>query len=339
MFSVASRVTVCLLLCMTIGCNAQQPPATAALSPEQKSRIEMHLRARYKRIPTDVEFIYGERKASQFAGYDVLPVTLSKGERKSTLEFLISEDGKSLVPLESNPADKLLMSKDGKEFVVAEKIDISHDIEVANRPVRGNANAKVTIVNFDDFQCPFCAQMHQTLASDVPRVYGDKVKVIYKDYPLTQIHPWALHAEVNANCLNDQSADAYWSYADYVHANQQNVSKNDKGEKRPLIEQQHKLDEIAADYGKQHKLDMTKLNACIQKQDESAVRASMKEGDDLGVESTPTLFINGERIEGVMPFEAMRGVIDHALQQAGVPLPEEKAGNDKKPAADAKTQK
>ena len=79
-------------------------------------------------------------------------------------------------------------------------------------------------VNYDDFECPFCSRMHQTLFPELFKEYGDRVTFIYKDFPLAEIHPWATHAAVDANCLAAQNKDAYWDFADYIHANQGEVN-------------------------------------------------------------------------------------------------------------------
>jgi len=139
------------------------------------------------------------------------------------------------------------------------------------------------------------------------------VKVVYKDYPLTSIHPWAMHAAVNANCLASQNNDAYWEFADYAHANQKAIN----GEKRDIKEEYEKLDQVTQEIGKKHSIDIAKLNACVKKQDEAPVRASMAEGDKLGVDATPTLFVNGERLFGAVPEAELRSVIDRALKDAG----------------------
>ena len=97
--------------------------------------------------------------------------------------------------------------------------EIMKKIDVSGRPTRGNKDAKVTIVNYDDFECPFCSRMHATLFPGLFKEYGDRVLFIYKDYPIEEIHPWAMHAAVDANCLAAQNNDAYWEYADYLHGN------------------------------------------------------------------------------------------------------------------------
>ena len=144
-------------------------------------------------------------------------------------------------------------------------------------------------VNFDDFECPYCSRMHQTLFPEIFKEYGDRVTFIYKDYPLTEIHPWAIHAAVDANCLAAQNVDAYWDFADYIHANKHEVDS------KPADARFDALDKMTMLQGQKHNLDTATLQSCVKAQNEDAVRASMKEADGLGVNATPTLFINGQQ--------------------------------------------
>ena len=248
-------------------------------------------------LPSSLEVSVGKRGPSEIPGYDVVPVTLSSNSHTSTHQFLISKDDKTLIEWE-----KLDISK-----------DLMDTINTEGRPERGNKDAKVTIVNYDDFECPYCSRMHQTLFPDLMKSYGSQVKIIYKDYPLVEIHPWAMHAAVDANCLAAQNGEAYWEFADYIHANQKQIN----GEKRDIDQEYGRIDQLTRDLGSKHKLDASRLDACIKKQDDSVVRASMKEGDKLGVGATPTMFVNGERIEGVVSEAALTSVIDRALKDAG----------------------
>lgn len=126
-----------------------------------------------------------------------------------------------------------------------------------------------------------------------------------------------MRAAVNANCLAAQSAEVYWQYVDYLHGHGQEIT----GEDRNLIKSNAALDRIARDLAAVAHLDDAKLNACIAKQDETAIRASMAEADKLGINGTPALFINGERIDGALPQEVVWTVIDRALREAGVEPP------------------
>jgi protein-disulfide isomerase len=143
------------------------------------------------------------------------------------------------------------------------------------------------------------------------------VRILYKDYPLYEIHPWANHAAVDAGCLAAQDAGAFWDFADYVHFNQAEI----KGEKRKIEAQFAALDQAAVDQGRKHKLDLDKLQFCIQKQDDAAVKVSVKEAEELGVNSTPNLFINGAKVDWAASEEEMRSFLDQALRDAGEPVP------------------
>jgi protein-disulfide isomerase len=137
---------------------------------------------------------------------------------------------------------------------------------------------------------------------------------------LVEIHPWAVHAAVDANCLAAQNPDAYWDFADYIHANQHEVSN----EKTPTA-RYDALDRLTMLQGQKHNIDTVRLQSCIKAQDDSAVKASMKEADAIGVEATPTLFINGEKIDGAVPPSELRAALDRALKDANLPVPDHAA--------------
>ncbi len=155
--------------------------------------------------------------------------------------------------------------------------------------------------------------MHQSLFPSTMEHYKDKVRFIYKDDPLTELHPWAMHAAVDANCLAAQSSDVYWTYVDYLHSHGQEIT----GEDRNLTKSDAALDRIARQEATLAKLDASKLDACLAKQDETQVRASAKEAEALGVDGTPALFVEGERVAGAVPEDQVWKVIDRALRAAG----------------------
>lgn len=276
------------------GCRAQSA-GTATLPAEVLRRVQTEIRSRYS-VPPQVEIQVAAPEASDVPGYDKLMVTFIHDSKRTSFDFLISKDRKMLARLEKIDISQDLMSK----------------INVKGRPVRGSTSGKVEIVNFDDFQCPFCARMHQTLFPYLLQTYGDKVTVVYKDYPLVEIHPWAMHAAIDANCLADQNGTAYWDFADYVHANAKAIAG---GSQQDAFAN---LDNAASAQATKYHLDLSKAEACFKKQDESAVRASMAEADKLGVDSTPTMFINGEKVSGALSQEQLRAIVDRALTEAGV---------------------
>jgi protein-disulfide isomerase len=300
------RLAFLALLLICLGCSAQSPPATSAGAiPDISRAIEREVRAHYSLSP-DVKVTLGPLRSSEFPNYDALTVTFVSPNKKQDFEFLLSHDHKTLVRI-----TKMDLTSDPYA-------DIMKKIDVTGRPQRGDKNAKVTVVNYDDFECPYCSRMHSTLFPGIFKEYGDRVVFIYKDYPLEEIHPWAVHAAVNANCLAAQNNDAYWDYADTLHGNQDAIKA--KGRDGWNAE----LDRLASAQGQRHNLDVSKLQACVKAQDEKAVRASMREGESVGVEATPTMFVNGQKLDGAVPADEVRVALDRALKDAGVAPPEHK---------------
>jgi protein-disulfide isomerase len=287
-----------LLLAICVGCVAQ------SAAPDLAKKIERQVRSHY-RVPAEIPVMVGSPAPStEFPNYDSLIVTIDSGERKQDLTFLISKDRNSLMRL-----SQFDLRKDPYAETMSK-------IDVRGRPTRGVAGSKVVVVNFDDFECPFCSRMHQTLFPEILKEYGDRVTFIYKDYPLVEIHPWATHAAVDANCLASQNGDAYWDFADYIHSNQQEVG----AEKTPAA-RLDALDKLTMLQGQKHSLDVVKLQACVKAQDETAVKASMKEAEALGVEATPTLFVDGQKIDGAVSVRQVRAALDLALKDANLPVP------------------
>ena len=284
-----------LLICL--GCSAQLAPT------ELSQRIERQLRVEYN-VPATVKVLISSPKASEFANYDAITVTFDGDSKKQTYNFLVSKDQKTLIRM-----TKMDLTKDPYAEVMKK-------IDVKGRPVRGNPNAKVTVVSYDDFECPFCSQVHRTLFPELLKEYGDRVAFIYKDFPLSEIHPWAIHAAVDANCLGAQSADAYWEFADYIHSNQQLVNQ-EKGRDNQFAA----LDKVVLSEANKFKLDTPTLQACIKDQKDDSVKASVKEGESLGVTGTPTMFVNGQMMDGAHPTAEIRALFDSALQQAGAQAP------------------
>jgi protein-disulfide isomerase len=242
--------------------------------------------------------------SSEVPGYDSVAVKLDDGGKQKDYTFLLSKDRATMLRV-----TKFDLNKDAYS-------DLMSKIDVTGRPSRGAKGAKVVVVNFDDFECPFCSRMHETLFPEILKEYGDRVTFIYKDYPLAEIHPWAIHAAVNAGCLAAQNGDAFWDFADYIHANKQVIDSGRTPDARLDV-----VDKMALMQGQRHNVDVPKLQACLMAQNEDQVRASMKEADSLGVNATPTLFINGQKIDGAVPINELRAALDTALRDAGQPVP------------------
>ncbi len=281
---------------LTVGCRAQSTPPSGP-DPSLNRRIEILVRSQYE-MPADVTISIGARTPSEFTGYETLPVTITHGSKSQVVNFLISTDNTKLVHLDTFDLTK----------------DPADAIPIAGRPIRGNPTAKVTVINFDDLQCPYCARLHQELFPATLEHYKDQVRFIYKDDPLTEIHPWAMHAAVDANCLAAQSSDVYWTYVDYLHAHGDEITGSD----RDLQKSFGALDRIAHQEATLGKLGETVLNTCMAKQDETQIRASAKLAEDLGIDGTPAVYVNGERVNGgAVPQNELWIAIDRALRAAG----------------------
>lgn len=285
-----------LLIGLTAGCKAQTAPPSAP-DPALNRRIEVLVRSQFE-LPATVAISIGARKPSQFTGYETLPITITHSGKAQEFDFYISDDNTKLMHVDSMDLTK----------------DPADAISIAGRPIRGNPNAKVTVVNFDDLECPYCARMHQELFPVTMDHYKDLVRYVYKDDPLTDLHPWAMHAAVDANCLAAQSGTVYWSYVDYLHAHGDEVT----GDQRDLNKSFAALDRIARQEATVAKLDGTTLDACLAKQDESQIKISVKLADALGIDGTPAVYVNGEKVNGgAVPVDQLWMVIDRALRSVG----------------------
>jgi len=299
-----SRFLLAFILIAGVGCRAQTPPASNTIEAKFDRRIELTIRSQFN-VPPDYTVTLGDRSKSDISGFDTLPVTFSNGSQKKTTLFLISKDNNTLARLEKFDLTKTPGS----------------GINVLGRPIRGNPKAKVTIVNFDDLECPFCARMNEVLFPGTEQHYGNLVRFIFLDFPLVQIHPWAMHAAVDVNCLADQSPAGYWNLVDTFHEHTDEISGS--GKQQNVAASVKKVDDLTLAEGKRDNVDMGKLQACISKQDESVIRASMEQGDSLGVDGTPTLFVNGERATGAISQSMLWTIIDRAIRDAGeVPPPD-----------------
>jgi protein-disulfide isomerase len=295
---VSSRLLILLSLVFLslIGLNCASQPKPTDIA----AKIERQLRATYK-LPPEVPIVIGPLSPSpEWPGFDTFTATIGEGERKQDFPFLLAKDQKSIVRV-----NRIELSADPYG-------DVMKKIDVRGRPVRGAKQSKVVLVAYDDLQCPFCTMMHQILFPELLKEYGDRVTFVYKDFPLPN-HAWANHAAVDANCLAAQNEDAYWNFVDSVHASQREINGKATQELR-LAE----LDRIAMQEGSDHKLDAASLQACVKTQNDAAIKASVHEGESIGVDSTPTLFINGEEMSGgVAPLPRLRAALDRALKNTG----------------------
>jgi protein-disulfide isomerase len=164
----------------------------------------------------------------------------------------------------------------------------------------GPADAKVTIVEFSDFQCPFCERFFKLTYPLIKQKYGDKVRFVYRNFPLTQIHPQAEQSALAAECANEQGK--FWDYHDELFSNQQDLSRD------ALIK-----------YAQNAKVsNISQFTTCFDsKKYQDQVNKDLNDGLGYYVNGTPTFFINGKILVGAQPYEVFEKAIDQELSSAG----------------------
>ena len=226
------------------------------------------------------------------------------GWRKGTLEVSLGQQ---------NQAIAFYVSRDGKYLFRGDAVDLTVDplqkvmsqIALTNQPARGPADARVTIVEYSDFQCPFCARVYTTLEDQVLKEYGDKVRLVFKNYPLSNIHPWAEDGALASECAFQQGNDQFWAMYKGLFSNQADITKENLKDK---------ASEIAKDGG----LDVARFQDCLDgRKAADALKADTEEAAALGVTSTPTFFLNGRRLSGAQTYENFKQLIDQELGAKG----------------------
>ena len=237
----------------------------------------------------------GDPVAASVQGYYRLPVHLSMGDSRQDKVYYITADGQQvfggpLWSLNSNPFLENLknLPTDGQVF--------------------GPADAKVTIVVFSDFQCPYCREFARTLRDNIPQKYPRDVRVVFKDFPMDALHPWARAAAEAAHCIGDGRTEAFWSFHDWIFQHQQEVTAANLREK-------------TIGYAKEHGLDSAAVATCL---DSHAAKAEVEKGQEEGralqVEQTPTFYLNGRSVPGALPWNTLDTLIQMELNRpASIP--------------------
>ena len=169
-------------------------------------------------------------------------------------------------------------------------------LKLDGSPSKGADNAPVTVVKFEDFHCPFCKEAQRTL-NEVGAHYGERVRIVHKDYPIDSLHPQARLAHVAARCAGEQGK--FWPYHDALYA----AAPNASGEN---------LKNIALQTG----MDLDRFAVCLASgKYAQAIQSDIDEGTKAGVTGTPAFFINGRLISGAQPLEQFVRVVDEELAQ------------------------
>lgn len=212
-----------------------------------------------------------------------------------SLDSYITKDGSLLFPTGINideNIDKPLIKETETNSEINTNVNIDDD------PIKGNKNAPITIIEFSDYQCPFCTRAEPTI-KQVLETYKDKVRFIYRDFPLG-FHQYAQKAAEASECADEQGK--FWEYHDLLFEKQSEWSS----------EGITKLKEYALNLG----LDAKQFNECLDSgKMASEVQKDFNDGQQAGVSGTPAFFINGRLVSGAQPFSAFKQVIDEELNK------------------------
>ncbi|MFT4604026.1 MAG: protein-disulfide isomerase [Rhodothermales bacterium] len=284
--------------------------AVAQDSPERRVRIAENLKFRFEQLrDASVEVI--ELGQADVAGMALGTVVINSQNR---MRFLVTDDDSQLFMLAAEAVDVSLSASelaeelkrlDSQQAVQAQQVHAQLLALSQNAPSLGPDDAAVTIIEFSDFQCPFCARVLPTVKQLLAN-YPDDVRLVFMDLPLN-MHPWAEPAAIAGGCAAKQSETAFWSLHDHYFDNQADITAEN------VIDQSRRA---VADSG----INMEEWETCAvdtASEEHSEVKArmqfSMRTAQSLGANGTPAFFINGRFISGNLPLADFDAVVQEAL--------------------------
>jgi len=281
------------LLAALGGCQPQPAASSGPPTDAERAQIDQRVQTYFRKaanLPANLTIKVIDVTPSHVAGMFEANLEVSNGTDTEKIPFAVSRDAHYII--QGQVTDLTL---DPYQAAMQK-------ISLKDAPMRGNPNATVTIVEYSDFQCPFCSRAYKTVEEQVLKEYGDKVRLVYKNFPLSSIHPWADAGALAAACARQQSPEGFWKMYDFLFQHQEDITPDNLKEK---------AQGAAHDAG----MDADKFNACFDnKAAAGAVKADQEEATALGVRSTPTFFVNGRKVEGAIPYETFKDAIDQALK-------------------------
>lgn len=301
------------------------------ITKDEANRLQAFLKKKLgTRIPANSSIEIKGFEQSTVEGFKMGSILIKTPRGPSELSFNLSQDGRFIIlgeaintqDFQDTPIAELkkgnlsigrqslpvLMSKDGKYLIIGEIVDSSVDplVEVMGKislegvPVKGDEKAKVTIVEYSDFQCPFCKKGSELLPTLLEE-YNGKVKIVFKQLPLP-IHNWAKDAAIASVCASKQGNDKFWEFHDLVFAKQKEIkAENAKVE----------FEGIAKQIG----LNTGEFDKCLGSPEvEQRVQKEMEEARSIGVSSTPTFVVNGMIVPGANP-DGLKSAIEVTLSE------------------------
>ncbi len=261
-------------------------PAPAAKTPAlDKTKLESYLRHLDLIIP-QVALTIDDPKPGPTPDLYQVDVHLVYGQAAQDRTYLVSKNGQKLIRGTVHDLGKSPFQDELDKL----KVDL--------QPSFGAPGASVVMVVFSDFQCPLCKEEGRILRENVVKEYADKVRVYFRDNPLDSIHNWARTAAIGGRCVFRSNPASFWDYHDYMFARQQEITPENVKQK-------------ITDFATEKKLDVLQLSRCVDtKATENEVNQSLAQGKSLQVDATPTIFLNGRRLTGSLPWQNLKQLIE-----------------------------
>jgi protein-disulfide isomerase len=279
-------VAAALLLALT-GSGQTEKKKSALDKPTLEAYVR-HLYVMDSRINMQVS---DPKPSTQLPGFFEVTVHAWAGQQSQDFPFFISKDGSKILQ--------------GTVFeTVANPFKNELDkLKTDSDPSLGTPGAPVVIVEFSDFQCPYCKEEAKMLRQNLLSAYPTQVRLYFKTFPLESLHPWAKTAAIASRCVNQQQPGAFWTFHDWIFEHQAEIKPENLKEK---------IMEWAAT---EKQLNGLQLGQCIdQKATEAQVAKNLEEGKALAVGGTPTLFVNGRRIPNTIDWPSLRNIIDFEIE-------------------------
>jgi protein-disulfide isomerase len=290
-----SVIILGIALWLGSGAVAQTPadPKSSAISKKSAlDKVVLEAWARHFLVmDSRIAVTISDPKPAPMPGFVEETLRASLGDRSQNFVFYVSNDG-----------SKILQGTVWDVGLNPFKKDLDK-LNTAFQPSMGTPGATVVLVEFSDFECPYCKEEAKMLRDNLLAAYPTQVRLYYKEFPLVEIHPWAKPAAIAGRCVFQQAAATFWDYHDWIYAHQAEVTPDNFKEK-------------VMDWAKTAKaIDTSQLGSCMDtKATAEAIDKNMAEGKALEVGGTPTLFVNGRRIPNVIDWPTLRSIIDYEIE-------------------------
>jgi protein-disulfide isomerase len=294
------RLVAVLLFAACAWAQTSAPVAPSGSKPPfDKAAFEASIRY-YEFIVAGVAVKVDDPKpSSSLPGFSEIGVHLALGSESKDELYFLSADGQTVIPAESGSVPAFNIGRNPFQFNLDRLV-------LDNQPSFGPSNAPVTIVEFGDLECPSCRAEAPILRGMLPTFYPDKVRVVFKDFPLESIHPWARAASDAARCVFRQNPQAFWKIYDWFYDTQDQIMPDT-------------LTSKVLEWAGKNGVDSVQLGRCIEtKATDSEVARNLAEAHALNLKGTPTLFVNGRKIGGV-EWSALQQIIETELSHQGKP--------------------